>query len=128
MAKQKRRRAIKSGKRRKVIQPSSAIVVLVVIGFLAFGYLWSGSRCDELGRDISRLEVQCREMSQRVNIEKAKWSRNETIDGIKNGLARWGIEMNLPPPERVLLVRYNDLLKEGVPLDQGSQYAFVMQR
>lgn len=128
MAKRKRRRTAKSGRKLTLIQPSGALVLLLVFGFLAISYVWSGVRCDELGSDIGQLEVQCREISQRVNIEKAKWARNDTIEGIKKGLSRWGIEMELPPPERVVMVRCVDLLREEVSSGQGSQYAFMTQR
>lgn len=125
MAKKKNR---KNGKRHIGIPcPSPLVTILVASAVISLGYLQICGRCEDLSEDIARLESKRREISQRLNVEKAKWARNERIEGIKRGLAKWGIEMELPPPERVVVIRDRNLLEDFSPADRRDRYAYVVQ-
>jgi hypothetical protein len=66
-------------------------------------------------------------LSQQLNLEKARWARNETMDGILRGLARWDIQMSLPDPARVVMVRREALLDEPGSGLSASELAMVAQ-
>jgi len=107
--------------------PGPLLSVLIAVAVVALAYLQLCGRCETLGKDVNELEMRRSEISRRLNIEKSKWARNERIDGIKKGLARWGIEMELPPSERIVFVEREELLDQLVPNEDRGQYAYVVR-
>jgi cell division protein FtsL len=126
MAKKSRNRK-KSGRRMSIPYPGPLLSILIFAAAVSLGYLWICGRCEVLGRDIGELERERRDLSQQLNLEKARWARNETMDGILRGLARWDIQMSLPDPARVVMVRREALLDEPGSGLSASELAMVAQ-
>lgn len=98
---------------------------LIMAALLALIYLWVGGQCESLGREIGELEQVRTQLSQQLNLEKSRWARNETMEGILRGLARWDIRMELPEVGRVVVVPRRDLLKGDVSNNIRQEYAMM---
>lgn len=122
----RKKRSNKNRKRHTEIPyPGPLLSVLIAVAVVSLAYLQLCGRCVTLGEEVAELERHRSEISRRLNIEKSKWARNERIDGIKRGLARWGIKMELPPPERVVFVEREKLLDKLVPSEGHGRYDYV---
>lgn len=123
MAKKKRNKKKKGNV--QISYPGPLMSVLIISAVVSLGYLRLCGQCNELGEDIARLEAKRGELSRRLNIEKAKWARNDRIESIQNRLAEWGIEMELPSPDRVVVVKERDLLADNGRPEDDDRYAYV---
>lgn len=113
--------------RKKLALPCPGPVAssLIVATLLALTYLWVCGQCESLGRELGELEQVRNQLSQQLNLEKSRWARNETMEGVIRGLARWDIEMKLPAVERVVVVRRRDLLEGDLPQAGRKEYAMM---
>jgi len=98
---------------------------LITAALLALTYLWVCGQCESLGREIGELEQVRNQLSQQLNLEKSRWARNETMEGIMNGLKRWNIRMELPEMARVVVVRRRDLLEDVAASEGRQEYAMM---
>jgi hypothetical protein len=79
-------------------------VFVVVAMMLLIGALWVKSSCDAIGAEIHRLEGASRELGDRLLTEDMKWNRLRSVDQIRRSLASYGIRMDWPSREQVVVL------------------------
>lgn len=106
-----RRRQVRTsrrkGGRRKAdrdatILPRALALLLTLTAVLFLGYLWVCGRCESLAAEIRDLEVRKDDLHRRVVNEEFKWHRTRSRVEIEAALRRFGLQMGLPPPDRVI--------------------------
>jgi hypothetical protein len=86
-----------------------SIIVVIVAGFLGLAYLYLGGQCDDLGKDINRLEKRLESVRQDVKNEQFKWSRLTSTAELEKLLKRHNLVMDWPAPENIVRLRRGDL-------------------
>ena len=118
----------KNRKKRKlnasmVPRPFAGVVALVVV--FALGYVWIGSRCEALGRELKSLENERQVLHKQYLIEESKWIRMKSPQELQKALERHNIIMTWPKNDQV--IRLSDVNLFDVPLpsedDDTIQYA-----
>ena len=106
MTRKRSRNRVKTRTRKTMavkVFPGAFASLLLLATVLSLGYLWLGSRCDNLGRQISSLEKQLEVLN-----EKFKWSNMTSTLQIEKLLQKHGIEMTWPSEESVVRLRRTD--------------------
>lgn len=85
--------------------PFKLLTILIAVGAVALAYLWLLDRCDALGRQIKRLEEQKQEVHKRVLNEELRLASMKTPQNMERLLAQCGLNMSLPEPGRVVVMR-----------------------
>jgi len=83
------------------IFPTPFAGILVFASVAALSYLWLCSRCEELGREIKKLEKQQVELTKKFLNEEYKWTRLKSPQSLEDSLARYGISMTWPRRDQV---------------------------
>ncbi|MCB1069771.1 MAG: hypothetical protein KDL31_05405 [Kiritimatiellae bacterium] len=111
MTRKRSRNRVKTRTRKTMavkVFPGAFASLLLLATVLSLGYLWLGSRCDNLGRQISSLEKQLDQKQREVLNEKFKWSNMTSTLQIEKLLQKHGIEMTWPSEESVVRLRRTD--------------------
>ncbi len=82
--------------------PTHVVGVIVFVAVVALSYLWLYTRCDELGRNIKKLEVVQTQLERKYLNEEYKWMRMKSPENIEATLARYGISMTWPRRSQVV--------------------------
>jgi len=82
--------------------PTRIGAVIVVLAMAALGYLWLYTQCDELGREIKKLETEQTKLQRKYLNEEYKWMRMKSPENIEATLARHGISMTWPRRDQVV--------------------------
>lgn len=127
MAKKRNRNKKRTARGISIPYPGPLLSILIATAVVSLVYLWICGRCESLGREIGELESVRTELSQQLNLEKSRWARHESMEGIIRGLARWDIRMSLPEAARVVVVRRRSLLEEGEVAAGVESLAMVSQ-
>lgn len=85
--------------------PGPLLLVVFVVGGLAFGWLWLNNRCDHLATRIKALEQEKVALRRRVTNEEFKWSSLTTYENMMKLLKEHRIEMNWPSERQIVRVR-----------------------
>lgn len=85
--------------------PFKLLTILIATGAIALAYLWLLDRCDVLGRQIKRLEERKQEVHKRVLNEELQLASMKTPQNMERLLTQFGLNMSLPEPGRVVLIR-----------------------
>ena len=86
--------------------PAPFAAILGAVALVSLGYLWFGSRCDFMGKQIKELESAKKEAHQRRVNEECKWSNAKSPGNIVAMLQRHNLLMNYPDESRVVRLRY----------------------
>ena len=82
--------------------PVAVFVVMAMV--LLIGTLWVKASCDAIGAEIQRLEQYSQELSERLLTEEMKWNRLRSVDQIRRSLANYGIRMDWPERDQVVML------------------------
>ena len=96
------RRNRKRKKANTVICPAPLAGIVVVAVSLGLGYVWLGSRCEAVGRDIQALERGRELLGNKYVNEAYRWTRLKSPGNIERALARHGIKMHWPARGQVV--------------------------
>ena len=88
----------------------------LLVAALAVVYLGLSNTCENIGRQIKRLEVDRAELRKRVVNEERNWSMARSIGNMERLLAAHGIAMTFPQERNIIR------LKAAEP-DEPAQYA-----
>lgn len=95
-------------RRNRKLEPAALLVsarlvmVLAMAGVLAILYLGLCGHCENLGRDIKKLEQELENVRTRIRTEEYKWSRLTSPRRFQQILAEHGIQMEWPEENRVV--------------------------
>jgi hypothetical protein len=94
--------------------------LVVVIAALAMGYVWLGVRCEALGKDLKKIELEKAELNKRCLNEEYNWTRMKSPQNLDKALARFGIVMTWPRPDQIVRLTEADFAF-GRPLDSNRE-------
>lgn len=124
----------KKNKRKKSVRkniavpyPGPLLSVLIVAALVSLTYLWMCSRCEALGNEIASLEAHRAALDNRLRTEKSLWAERESLEGIRQGLRRFGIEMTLPSMDRIVIVPRHDIIAGVVPFETEYSHDYFVQ-
>jgi len=84
--------------------PSLLAGLLIPAMVLALCYLWAGTRCEVLGREIQQLEARRMELGKRLAVEQNRWANLLSPVGFEQLLRRHGLQMSRPGEDRVVRI------------------------
>lgn len=82
--------------------PSVAVLVITALVFLS--YLFLCGRCEDLGKQITRLEEKCEDAQGRSWNEEMKWNQLMRVSTIRALLARHELDMDWPDDRHIFRV------------------------
>ncbi|MDA0322917.1 MAG: hypothetical protein O2923_09415 [Verrucomicrobia bacterium] len=86
--------------------PPPALAVVILASIMALAYISVGERCEDLGREVSRLERDLDAKRKVLGNEQSKWQRLKSKPQVELALKAFGLEMDWPQQNQVLyLVR-----------------------
>ncbi len=122
----------KNRKKQAVISilPWRMTAFFLAVGVTAFLYLWLSNQCEALGVEIRKLEDQKAEIRKRVVNEEYRLANMKTPENVDRLLRQFGIQMGLPEPGQVVLVRSRDEARTvhvaaGTRVSRGGQRPFI---
>jgi hypothetical protein len=80
--------------------PFAGIVVVGVL--LALAYVWLGSRCDSLGREIKSLEREGIQLKKDIVNEESRWTKMKSPANLEMVLAKHNIVMTWPRQDQIV--------------------------
>ena len=90
--------------------PIVLVITLTISGLLSYWGL--DARCDQLGNDIRRKEIEKRNLENDFVREEARWNANKTPGKLDEALIAHGLVMTYPKEDQ--LVRMNRI---GKPIE-----------
>ncbi len=84
--------------------PAPFAVLLVVLSAVALGYLWLGSRCEALGKDIKNLETEQVSLEQAHRAAHCKWDQITSAVHMDRALRRHGIVLLWPDNSQIIRI------------------------
>lgn len=84
------------------VLPAPFAGVVVLGSLLALAYVWLGSRCDSLGRDIKTLELEKARLKRDLLSEESRWTQMKSPVNIEMILAKNNIVMTWPRKGQVV--------------------------
>ena len=99
--------------------PARGAAFVIVVAGLALGYLWLHDRCERTATRLKEIERAHADLRVRLQHEESKWSACRTLDSVQKQLRLFGVEMNWPPPQRII---YFDSSK-GLHREASAQVA-----
>lgn len=74
----------------------------VIVSVFALAYLWLGSRCEMLGREIKKEEAKKEILVKRYLNEEYKWSRMKSPRNLERVLKEHNVEMRWPRRDQIV--------------------------
>lgn len=99
--------------------PARGAAFVILAAGLALGYLWLHDRCERTATRLKDIERAHADLRIRLQHEESKWSACRTLGSVQKQLRLFGVEMNWPPPQRVI---YFDSSK-GLHREAAAQVA-----
>lgn len=99
----------------KVPFPVLLANVLVLVAVLGLSYMWLCARCDALGKEIKRKELELTAAHKRMVSEQDRWSAITAPANLERAIRRHGLNMAMPSATQIVKVR--------CPEEDGSRVA-----
>lgn len=101
------KRKKKKTKKNQVRVPFPVLLanVLVLVAVLGLSYMWLCSRCDALGKEIKRKEVDLAAAHKRLVNEQDRWSGITAPANLERAIRRHQLKMALPGDGQIVKVR-----------------------
>ncbi|OVE75869.1 hypothetical protein BVX97_03420 [bacterium E08(2017)] len=116
MAKRKRNRRKVNG----FAFPAPYVSVVIMIAVFGLAYVWLGTRCEMLGREIKKEEAKRKILVKRYLNEEYRWSRIKSPRNLERVLQEHGIAMTWPRRDQVVrLYDTHDYTKGYAKLDRS---------
>lgn len=103
--------------------PFAGLVAL--IAFFALGYVWLGSRCEALGRDLKVLENERKTLHKQYLQEEYKWIQMRSPRELEKALERHNIIMTWPKSDQVVRLFDQNLFEEPLPEESNDTLQFA---
>jgi hypothetical protein len=117
----------KKAKGLPVPKPLAFVLLLALV--LTLSYLWLCGRCDEMARDVKKLELKGETLHRAVLTEEYKWTTMRSEKRIREALARFGIQMDWPANRAVIFLSAElDLEKPVIEWSAPSSRQFALTR
>lgn len=81
---------------------ASVAALIVVLGAVGLGYVGIETKCDTLGREIKRLEVERTRLQEDLSRDRGEWARLSATGSVEEALKKHGLVMNWPTSEQVV--------------------------
>jgi hypothetical protein len=78
--------------------------VLVLVAVLGLSYMWLCSRCDALGKEIKRREIELAAAQKRLVNEQDRWSSITSPGNLERAIKRHGLGMSMPRERQIVRV------------------------
>ena len=92
------------------------IPLVAFLAALGLAYLHMINACDNVGREIKRLENERAEIRKRVANEELNWGMASSIRNVEGLMSKHGIEMTWPEERQIIRLR-------AAEPDEPAQYA-----
>jgi len=107
--------ARKNRKKRKLggfMLPRPFAGIVALLAAFALGYVWLGSRCEALGRDLKVLEDESLMLHKQYLQEEYKWIQMKSPHELEKALERHNIIMTWPKSDQVVRLSDQNLFEE----------------
>lgn len=94
---------------------------LIVIATLALAYVWMGSRCETLGREIKGLEREKSVLYKKYLNEEYRWTQMKAPRNLERVLTRHRIAMVWPRSSQIVRLGSEDIFENRRLLTQVSR-------
>src|SRR5450830_507999 len=81
---------------------ASVATLIVALGAVGLGYVGIETKCDTLGREIKRFEVEHARLQEDLNRARSEWARLSATGSVETALKMHGLVMNWPAAEQVV--------------------------
>ena len=81
---------------------ASVVALIVVLGAVGLGYVGIETKCDTLGSEIKRFEVERTRLQEDLNRARAEWARLSSTGSVEAALKAHGLVMNWAADEQVV--------------------------
>jgi hypothetical protein len=85
--------------------PATFSLIAVLVFGLGISYLWLCSRNEALARKIKEEEQALEDLRRQVAAEEVRWSDLIGPRNLRRSLAKHGLQMKYPDPNRVVHIR-----------------------
>ncbi len=86
---------------------------VVIVSVFALAYLWLGSRCEMLGREIKKEEGKKKILVKRYLNEEYRWSRMKSPRNLERVLNQNGMVMSWPRRDQIVRLYDNSEYRNG---------------
>ncbi len=93
------------------------VPIMVLAAVLGMVYLHLFNTCENIGREIKRLEFERAEMNKRVVNEEHNWGTASSIRNVEQLMARHGIQMTFPQESQIIRMTFREA-------EEPAQYAW----
>ena len=117
----------KKGKQSGHAVPVPFVLVIVMGAALSLVYLWLGSRCDLLGKELKELEAINRDVTRKCMYEESRWAYMISPVEIAKALNRHNLPIAWPSRAQIVHVSSSDVVDAFADVLHASrsQYAGI---
>lgn len=91
----------KGGAARDLVPTRFLLIFVLSIG-VGLGYLWLRGRCEQAGRDITRLEGRRELLRRRASAEEFRWASLLSPRSIEDAISRHALDLDWPSGARIV--------------------------
>jgi hypothetical protein len=106
----------------KPMVPAQFAVVVVIAASVSLGYLWLGSRCETLGKEIKTLESTNDDLHRKCLYEESRWANMMAPREMEKALRHHNISGAWPREAQIVRLSMSDDLDA---LANGTQTEFA---
>ena len=120
--------ARKNRKKRKLegfMLPMPFAGLVALLSAFALGYVWLGSRCEALGRDLKILENERQILHKQYLQEEYKWIQMRSPRELERALEKHNIIMTWPKSDQVVRLSDQNLFEEPLPEESDETLQFA---
>jgi hypothetical protein len=120
--------ARKNRKKRKLegfMLPMPFAGLVALLAAFALGYVWLGSRCEALGRDLKVLENERQTLHKQYLQEEYKWIQMRSPRELEKALEKHDIIMTWPKSDQVVRLSDQNLFDEPLPEESDETLQFA---
>ena len=96
------------------IFPAPFAGIVSLIAMLGLGYVWLGCRCEDVGREIKKLEIAREALNKKYLNEEYRWTRMKSPRNLEEALERHGIVMCWPVGRQLVRLRDPGVIEDSL--------------
>ena len=107
------------------VLPAPFAGVVVLGSLLALLYVWLGSRCDSLGRDIKALEAEKTDLKKELLNEESRWTQMKSPVSMEAALAKHHLVMTWPRRDQIVHLSASGQERDYLPTRTQSSLTYM---